>query len=248
MNLLEIRTQFVKLSGRVDLVEDQVNYANDGADFFIQSGQKTLDALLPTQKSSALAIATVSSGDFIIATDARSIHGMFLIRDNDDYEGELEQLLPSVYRERFGYKNGLVSENGRPKYFTIERIRDEANVENSTFSQVIIVGPTPDAFYNIIIDGLYYPKKLVDDEDENFWSINHPDTLIQASLYALERFYRNTQGMNDHMEAIMLDVQGIDYDVAEQEAAITDQMTDSFNTRYLTPRRYYGDFNGQGHR
>jgi hypothetical protein len=244
MNLLGIRTKFVELSGRVDLVVDQTGYADNGADFFIQSGQKTLDALLPTQKSSALAIATVSSGDFIIATDARSIHGMFLIRDDESVEGELKQLLPNVYRERFGYKNGLVTEGGRPQYFTIENIRDESNVPDSTFSQVLVIGPTPDASYDIIIDGLYYPQKLVNDTDENFWSINHPDTLVQAGLYALERFYRNTQGMNDHMAAIMRDVQGIDYDIAEQEAAITDQMTDSFNSRLLRPRRYYGDFSG----
>lgn len=245
MDLLGIREQFIKQSGRVDLVVDQTSYADNGADFFIRSGQKTLDSLLPTQKSSALAVVTVSSGDFIITTDARSIHGMFLINPaTTEHYGELLQLKKDVYRERFGYKNNLVEDTGRPLYFTIENIRDESEEVNSTFSQVIVVGPTPDQDYDVIIDGLYYPAELNADTDDNFWSINHPDTLVQGALYALERFYRNTQGMNDHMAAIMRDVQGIDYDVAEQEAAITDQMADSFNERLLTPRRYYGDFSG----
>ena len=43
MTLLSVRQRFVELSGRYDLVTDSINWANAGADFFIQAGQRWLD-------------------------------------------------------------------------------------------------------------------------------------------------------------------------------------------------------------
>ena len=43
MTLLSVRQRFVDLSGRYDLVIDSINWANNGADFFIQAGQRWLD-------------------------------------------------------------------------------------------------------------------------------------------------------------------------------------------------------------
>ena len=50
MNLLAIRTQFVEKSGRYDLVVDTTSYVDDGANFFIQAGQRLLDSILPNRK------------------------------------------------------------------------------------------------------------------------------------------------------------------------------------------------------
>jgi len=43
MNLLEIRTEFIKQSGRYDLVTDATSWADNGANFYINSGQDYLD-------------------------------------------------------------------------------------------------------------------------------------------------------------------------------------------------------------
>ena len=43
MTLLVTRQHLVELSGRYDLVIDSINWANAGADFFIQAGQRWLD-------------------------------------------------------------------------------------------------------------------------------------------------------------------------------------------------------------
>ena len=51
MNLKEIREQFVKRSGRYDLVSSTTNWTDNGADFFIRNGQKLLDRLEHTQGS-----------------------------------------------------------------------------------------------------------------------------------------------------------------------------------------------------
>ena len=50
MNLLAIRTEFVKRTGRFDLVDDVTDYADNGANFFIQAGQRLLDSILPNRK------------------------------------------------------------------------------------------------------------------------------------------------------------------------------------------------------
>lgn len=244
MSLLDIRTQFVKQSGRVDLVVNTTSYADNGADWFIQSGQRLLDTLLPTQKSSALVEETLSAGEYLFLTDARAVKRISVI-DTDNEVYELTQLRNDVYREKYGYKNGDVTSQDRPSYWTVEPIRDESEETGSTTKQVIVVGPTADTTYTLLVEGLFYPKELTSDSDTNFWTERHPDTLVQAALYALERFYRNTQGMRDHMEAIQRDIRGIDFDVVEQEIAITDEMRDSFNERTQTSDRYYGDFGGE---
>ena len=51
MNLLGIRTQFIQKSGRFDLVDgDVTTYVDNGANFFIQAGQRLLDSMLPYRK------------------------------------------------------------------------------------------------------------------------------------------------------------------------------------------------------
>lgn len=53
MTLLATRKRLVELSGRYDLVIDDMNWANNGADFFIQSGQRWLDRNATIAKSIA---------------------------------------------------------------------------------------------------------------------------------------------------------------------------------------------------
>ena len=61
MNLLELRTAFVQRNGRFDLVDDTTDYADNGADFFIQSGQRLLDILVPNRKSLGRYVKDVST-------------------------------------------------------------------------------------------------------------------------------------------------------------------------------------------
>ena len=50
MNLLGIRTELVEKTGRFDLVVDRTNYADNGANFYIQAGQRLLETLFPFRK------------------------------------------------------------------------------------------------------------------------------------------------------------------------------------------------------
>ena len=43
MSLLDVRKQFIATSGRLNLVVDTVDYIDDGANYYIQNGQKWLE-------------------------------------------------------------------------------------------------------------------------------------------------------------------------------------------------------------
>jgi hypothetical protein len=53
MNLKDFRTQFIKLSGRYDLVLDAVDYVDNGANFYINGAVKMLDRLITLPSSKA---------------------------------------------------------------------------------------------------------------------------------------------------------------------------------------------------
>ena len=62
MTLLATRQHLVELSGRYDLVIDGLNWANNGADFFIQSGQRWLDRIATISKSLSKYYKTLAIG------------------------------------------------------------------------------------------------------------------------------------------------------------------------------------------
>jgi hypothetical protein len=53
MNLRNFREQFIKLSGRYDLVLDAVDYVDNGANFYINGAVKMLDRLITLPSSKA---------------------------------------------------------------------------------------------------------------------------------------------------------------------------------------------------
>jgi hypothetical protein len=64
----------------------------------------------------------------------------------------------------------------------------------------------------------------VNNADENFWSYNHEDILIAASLREIEYFYRNSEGYKDFDLGVMKKLHGIDIDLASIDAADSMEM------------------------
>lgn len=74
MNLKEIRSLFIKRNGRFDLVVDTTDYVDNGANFFIQAGQRILDSILPTRKSTGVYVVdTVTNQSSILLKYIRFI-------------------------------------------------------------------------------------------------------------------------------------------------------------------------------
>lgn len=239
MTLVEIRKWFIDDSGRFDLVVDPSTAADDaGADKYINAGIRLIDRLLNHPKQAVVAERTLAAGENTITIPrAHAVKHVYI--EYEDAIRYLERLELSEFNHFF--PEG-VSEDGIPTTYTIKPNRKLVSTEKTEYSQTeIVVAVQPDTNINVFVAGHFPSERLIDNNNFNFWTVEHPETVVQAALYSLERFYRNTQGMHDHMDAIMRDIQGIDYDVVEQEIAERDQMISSFNER-KGRRRYHGNF------
>jgi len=242
MNLLQARTKLIDLSGRFDLVVDAPggDYSDNGADFFLYEGQKHLDRLDETQKSWASAFRFIEVGGFAAQFQfCRAIKEVWAASTSERWQLKKKDLQDLIE----GYLTELPVERntGAPLYYSpgITRyIPEDATV--GTFESFIgwIDIPTGGAHeYNTIllnvptdekivveIKGLFYTAQLVNDVDENHWSVNHPGLLIMAAQRMMEVFNRNTQGVNDWDNAIGKYDMQLGMDLVEELIAETDQM------------------------
>ena len=231
MNLLQIRSRLIQETGRFDLVVDTTSYADKGADFFIQQGQRFLDLNYDFKKAWAEKKITLQQGEYLLdVSDLRSIERLrFESADLGVYH--LTKVPIDQLREYYGFEALLAtSEVGLPQHYSIVVRRQslESNTEANESKTLIVVQPRVDRALDFYIEGYFWSAPLEDDTDVSYWSIEHPGTLIQAAMYWMERYHRNTEGMRDHLMAIREDLRMIDQDVAQQDTVDNTQMRDSW--------------------
>lgn len=239
MNLLEIRRQFVKSTGRFDLVVDPHGFEDRGANFFIESAQKFLDNRVDFEGKNVNFEADIGNGDYLIP-----VPGLVRIENAyvTDSNGKTIRLWEKTRREVYDYLSTLnpVSANfqpGPPKFITkyygrkliLNNLQDGEYSEDAIGDSVIIT-PRADKEYKLHVFGEFKSKPLKEDTDESWWSVNYPDILILASMYKLENFYRNTAGSRDHLEALDNSLMGIDFTEANRNIRGNMQMNNSFDT------------------
>lgn len=228
MNLLDVRKQFVVRSGRYDLVGE--NWVDAGADFFIQSGQRFLDRRSNVRAGfEAVHVGTLKAGDSFLEMPA-----CWLIRKVEAL-GEYSRTWYPLHRlhsreaTRYAFRHVsvpyhyvLASKRILPRVAPQPASAIEAPADafpfqellGDTWSQLTLeVLPVPSVTTTIRVDGFFYSDPLTQDADTNYWTLTHPDTLIKAALYNLEVFYRNTEGAQDWLSSIQLDL----VDIEQQE-------------------------------
>lgn len=227
MNLKEIRERFVRHSGRFDLVKDTEDFKDDGANFFINAGQRFLDQLAENPKTQAVHTDTLEVGQTTIRVPRlRSADKVYIIVDGEN------KFLDRIYYQDFKESYGENVDKAEPRFYALVELRNAQRPNKGALKHKgIVIAPYPDEEYQIVIHGKYFSNNLNDDQDYSYWSMEYPETLIQAALYELEKFYRNTQGMNDHLNAIMTTINNVDNDVVEEEVESRTTMNDSFNER-----------------
>lgn len=239
MNLLQIRTKFRELSGRVDLVND--DYSDNGADFFINEGRKYLDRLNETQKSWGTCFRIIEIGGFSTTFPyCRAIKEVW-VASIAEGRWQLEKYRLQDLIE--GYLTGLPSSrtDGIPLYYSpcITRyIPENATVEDIEsfigfveipsgnayeYNSIMLNVPT-DAQLTVIINGLFYSMELVNDIDTNYWSAQHPLLLYMSAMRHVEVVNRNTQGVNDWSSAIATEMTQLGMDLVEEIIAEADEM------------------------
>lgn len=225
MTLNKLRKKFVETSGRYDLVTDQESYEDDGADFFIQAGQRFLENQLDFPKKEARAEVSLAQGESEVQLpDVQTISRIL----RHDTEGAA--LLDEVEYKEFFDRFGTLTKTGTPTWWTSPpgRSNPSGNARQTSGDTTIQFFPVANGSYTFSVIGSFFSKPLEKNGDENFWSVVYPEILIQAAMYRAEAFRRNRAGMQDHLAAIQRDLQGIDHNVAQDKSEEVDQMSDSW--------------------
>lgn len=235
MNLLQIRTQFVNESGRHDLVIDTTAYADNGANFYINAGQRLLDRLIQFDKESARAFRRTEAGDYGAVFQSCRVVEEVWVADLTDRWKIKKETMQELRRQCFNEPLGNIQQN-EPSIWA--PIWSRTNPDRITIAEMdVILGyadfpigdqqrqayngiiwmPPCDGEYQIEIVGKFYSAELTDDDHISYWAEVHPELLVMAAMAVLEITYRNRQGFGDWMTSINLLLSGVEFDAIEQD-------------------------------
>lgn len=215
MNLLEIRTQFTKLSGRYDLVDG--SFADNGADYYLKAGIKFLDREVGFDKETVKETTAITAGDYQHDIEfQRVVQNVFFITG-----GETKLLTyqtPLEMRQRFANEPFGSVANGTTTYWTMEIDSDQLSTPS------IVTMPPSDSAGSVEVwfkRNTPFPSL---ETGTNFWMSNFEHVAVNAGLYMLEVGYRNMTGARDWLAAIRLDLVGIEKDNVEDDAGRAEEM------------------------
>lgn len=240
MNLLQIRTKWVDTNGRTDLVVDTTDYTDNGANFFIQAGQRLLDSLLPFPGSKGRYVKDIAADDYkLMMKYIRAIDSVWIKASGED-RVELDRKSYSWLLEEYGDSISDM-DSGEPTYYApiIHTISPEQkDLTDATYStefthdyEDILFGstryqkrgiafrPKADQAYTMTVFAHFF-SLMSSDADISWHSEQYPELLVLASNWALEAFYKNRTGMQDWMEAIQQFLRGIDHDSVREEMVL----------------------------
>jgi len=231
MNLLDIRTQYVKLTGRYDLITDATSWADNGANFFIQSGQNLIERLVgDLPESEGRLWETITSGVYYVGFQKRCRMIFDVWANNGENRIQLERKswkdLKEIYTSTIANTG-----TGCPIYYCPAKLReidaaDQNNtgeffnytLANSKDFRGIVIMPPVDGNYDIEIFGKFLQTALTLDEDENFWTLVYPEILIRAAVYQTELTYRGRSAVSKLYESLLLELIEIDKDSIEESS------------------------------
>lgn len=238
MNFLQMRLKLRELSGRFDLVDPAG--VDLGAGFFINEGRKFLDRLDETHKSWGTAFRFLDVGKYAIQFPyCRAIKEVWAASTTERWQLEKKNIQDLIN----GYLLDIPSDRttGTPEYYSpcITRIVPENQPINTIesflgwvdipagnaheYNSILVNVPT-DTKLTIMINGLFYSAELVNDTDENQWSVSHPLLLYMAAMREIEVVNRNTQGVKDWEGAIGTDTKSLGSDLVEELIAEVSEM------------------------
>ena len=100
MNLKEVRTMLVDVSGRFDLVTNTTDYADNGANFFINAGMRWIEGKVEHPKSAARYVKDLTYGEFLVnMLYSRAIKEVWI--SNADGRKQLERKSLTWIRSRY---------------------------------------------------------------------------------------------------------------------------------------------------
>lgn len=239
--LLDARTEFVKASRRYDLVVDATTYTDNGADRYINNGIRILDRKIDHPKQFRSTFFQMAVGDNSVIPEylmhprniwiSDSGGRVNIINNRMSIDGYRKQYSKAVADQDSGtpidwalYSAGLApsqigdtsSDFTTAGYLGVENVHfQDAAIGPDWNFNTILLGPKADAVYTVEIDGKYYSRPLTDNSDQNYWTVQHPELVVQAAIWILERNNRNAAGMRAAMEGINEEINTLDNEVVE---------------------------------
>jgi hypothetical protein len=237
MDLKSVRRKFVEETGRYHLVQEVGGdpWADNGANFHINRGQKFLDLLhTPRRLRNRSFVAHLAPGEYRVEVpDLRAVHEVWV--SNADGRTHLEPMEPEELRAAFA-TDWTTTLRGCPQFYTIGNFglapgqrdvveadhADETDTgdlfygEDADIYDSVIVAPPPDLDATVRIVGLWWSPALTTDDSLSWWTVQHPDLVVWAAAYQVEVGMRNTSGAQDWYQAITERIRGLDYDDAEE--------------------------------
>ncbi len=230
MTLVEIRERLIIATGRTDLVVDTTNYADDGADWYIQAGQRFLDDELPTPKSLAEVEKTISAGDASVSfPNIRAIETVRL-QESGEQPSFLDRVPLREFYNRFGDLTYLQNqaEQDKPTRYALGIHRDGSASATELSERLIVFHPRADKEYTLVITTAYFSTPLEQDSDESWWSLQYPEVLVLAARRAIEIDHRNRQGVQEFERQIQKRVQQIDSNLVQEDSFNKGQMNNAW--------------------
>ena len=242
MTLKELRERFALESGRYDLVNE--DGSDNGADFHINAGQRHLDHLTQHTKAVAFNYQLLRPGDAIFYLfNCRTVQSVSYTETRDP-ETSLGSANSSIMRPlqrmrlasiRSHWRNAsralpqaycvLTSRGSQDTtrltdYELFDAMADMADVVMGQYYDKvgILLMPVPNKAINVEVEGMFYTPTLTDDEQESYWSVTHPDLLIQSALRSVEIFHRNTQGVRDWDNSLNASLMLMEHDFVHDES------------------------------
>jgi len=248
MTLLEIRKQFVSVSGRYDLVKDTVDFIDNGANIYIQQGQKYLERKTSIAQTFGKYFIDILVNDYKIEfQNCRSIHEVWVM-DNSN-RTKLIKSDPTTIRGTdpvTGYNNYTTPFSqmnpGRPSYYypamlrrvpvngdfssdsdTLQSYLDTSSVYNPNYNGIILLPPA-DKSYALEVIGLFDSIMLSIDTDTNVWTDMYPQILMMSALRQLEIMFRGSKSVSAWDNSIAHELLDIEKDIVDQESTGITQM------------------------
>lgn len=238
MEYHDLRQKFVEMSGRYDLVN--ATWEDNGADFFINAGQRFLDRVSTYGKGAAKNVQPIAAGTIIVkSANLRAVNNVWAGNSTDGLV-KLTKYSLSELKEYYETQLSSVTQ-GTPAYWAPAYLRpypdtqtaagwagyyniDDLVLDDAHYTyNGVIIAPPPDETYYISIEGKFYSPTLsatlaggLWTQTKSYWTEVHPDILLEAALFKLETFYRNTEGAKDWKAGLTEDITGMDFDIVEE--------------------------------
>lgn len=229
MNLGEFKGLLIQAG--IDSLDENVLSA------FINAGQKMCDRLADYPHTQGRLSFEILAGDYFLVfpVSIRLVHGVW-IRDTEVAVGGTP-----LYKTDLTTLRGLYPQPddstffGLPKYYahmqsilagfgspTVDELAmPVGSIEVSTSDTYdykgLVLGPSPDGPYFVDVLCTAYTKALVDDGDESFWTKHYPEILLNAVMFKVEGFLRNTSSATSYFQALQNDIRYLNYDAVDDE-------------------------------